>query len=72
MTMLKYIFVPGLQYEGETDEQMAAREAAMIENNRLFDEPQADWRKQRELPMPAMRRWYEARRHLLPTANQPF
>ena len=59
--MLKYVFVSGLQYAGESDADMARREAAMIEHNAKIDALYADWERQRRTPMPAMREWYEKR-----------
>jgi hypothetical protein len=59
--MLKHILIKGLQYEGETDEAMRRREAAMEENNRQVDALYADWARQRITPMPSMREWAAAR-----------
>ncbi len=55
--MLKYVLVKGLQYEGESTEDMARREAAMEENNRRVDELYADWERQRRTPMRSMIDW---------------
>ncbi len=47
----------GLQYEGETDEHMRKREAAMEENNRRVEALWKDWERQRNTPMPSMIQW---------------
>lgn len=64
--MIKYLFIPGLQYEGESEEGMARRETAMAENNRRVDELWSDWERQKATPMNPMKDW-AARRGLAPT-----
>lgn len=59
--MLKYVFIPGLQYERESNEAMARREAAMTENNRRVDALYEDWKRQRLTPMPSMIAWARQR-----------
>lgn len=55
--MLKHLFIPGLQYEGESAEDMDRRETAMAENNRRVDELWADWERQKATPMNSMKDW---------------
>jgi hypothetical protein len=55
--MLKYVMVRGLQYAGESLEDMERREEAMEENNRRVDELYADWERQRKTPMRSMIQW---------------
>lgn len=59
--MLKYMLVTGLQYDGESLEDMERRERAMKEHNDRVDELYAEWERQRSLPMPSMREWAKAR-----------
>jgi len=58
---VKYVLVTGLQYAGETLEDMDRREKAMREHNARMDELDAEAARQRALPMPAMRAWAAAR-----------
>jgi len=58
---VKYVLVTGLQYAGETLQDMDRREKAMGEHNAKMDELQAEDDRQRRLPMPSMRPWATAR-----------
>jgi hypothetical protein len=55
--MLRYIIIKGLQYSGETLDDMERREAAMDKYNRELDE----MLRLNSLPMPAMREWAKER-----------
>lgn len=51
------VMVPGVQYSGETVEDMDRREKEMMEANRLEDERQADFERQKKTPMKSMIDW---------------
>lgn len=63
--MLKYIVVEGLQYEGETVEQMTARETARLSHNAKVDRLVA----RNRLPMAAYREWAARHGLFLPFAQ---
>jgi hypothetical protein len=55
--MLKYVIVKGLQYEGETIDDMDRREREMEKHNKRIDNLYSDWKRQRNQPMPSMQDW---------------
>lgn len=65
--MMKVLYIPGLRFKGESDEQAEAREAEMKAHNERVDALWKDWARQRALPMPSMREW-AAKRGVGPTA----
>lgn len=59
--MMWHVVIPGIVYEGETNEQAMERERRQIEHNRRCDEMRADFERQRKTPMPSMIAWARAR-----------
>jgi len=55
--MIRYVIVKGLQYSGESLDDMERREAAMEKHNADLDKML--WRN--SLPMRSMRKWAEQR-----------
>ncbi|SRR6266705_1550141 len=47
----------GIQFEGETVEQMDERDHRIAQHNHEVQQLHQDWAKQRATPMPAMREW---------------
>lgn len=58
---MKILYVHGVQYEGETLDQMSAREQACRDHNERFDAQLAEWERQRRTPMTSMIEWAKAR-----------
>lgn len=56
MSGLRYIFVPGLRYHGESEEQAVRREKLMQEHNDREDELD----RRNRLPMAGYREWAAA------------
>jgi len=67
----KIVYVKGLQITGETLEDMEIREAATEAHNARVDALYADWKRQRAMPMPAMREWAR-KRGLISAALDPL
>lgn len=59
--MLKYVIVKGLQYEGESVDQMEERERLMEESNRRVEALNLDWERQKRTPMRSMISWAKSR-----------
>lgn len=58
---MRYVFVTGIQHDGETIQEMDRRDKAMQERHRLEDDRIASEARQRREPMEAMREWAKER-----------
>lgn len=59
--MLRFVVLRGVQYAGETVEEMDRRERAMLAHNRRIDAQQARDENDRRRPLPSCEQWAIAR-----------